>query len=70
MMNLIYFLQKKALEYYGKIDISIVIRTKNEERWIKRCIDKIQNQKIAKNFEIIIVDSGSSDKTIEKGKRI
>ena len=50
-----------------KPKISIVIRTKNEERWILKCIKAIQDQTF-KNFEIIIVDNKSSDKTIEKAK--
>lgn len=52
-----------------KTDISIIIRTKNEERWINRCISEVLNQKIDKTFEIIVVDSGSTDKTIEKAKK-
>jgi len=50
-----------------KPKISIIIRTKNEERWILKCIKAIQDQTF-KNFEIIIVDNKSSDKTIEKAK--
>ena len=47
--------------------VSIIIRTKNEERWIKLCLDKIYEQSY-KNFEIIIVDNYSSDKTLQKIK--
>lgn len=47
--------------------ISIIIRTKNEERWIANCINKIFSQKKIK-YEIIIVDNNSSDKTIEIAK--
>ena len=48
--------------------VSIIIRTKNEERWIGLCIKKIKAQNY-KNFEIILVDSSSDDKTVEKAKR-
>ena len=48
--------------------ISIIIRTKNEERWIGVCIERIKKQSY-KNFEIILVDSFSEDKTVEKAKR-
>ena len=48
--------------------ISIIIRTKNEERWIGLCIARIKKQSY-KNFEIILVDSFSEDKTVEKAKR-
>ena len=47
--------------------ISIIVRTKNEERWISRCLESIFKQNY-KNFEIIIVDNCSTDKTLEKLK--
>ncbi len=47
--------------------VSIVIRTKNEERWIFNCLKKIFNQSY-KNIEIIIVDNYSTDKTLKKIK--
>ncbi len=49
--------------------ISIIIRTKNEERWIGRCLKKIRSQNYT-NFEIIIVDNCSEDNTIQKAKEI
>ncbi|MEO1122874.1 MAG: glycosyltransferase family 2 protein [Cyanobacteria bacterium J06639_16] len=48
--------------------ISIIIRTKNEERWINPCFDAIYNQTY-QDFEIIVVDNGSTDKTLEKVKQ-
>ena len=47
--------------------VSIIIRTKNEERWIGRCLESIFKQNY-KNFEVIIVDNESTDKTLEKLK--
>ena len=47
---------------------SIIIRTKNEERWIEACIKKIQSQKKIKT-EIIIVDNNSKDKTLDICKK-
>ena len=47
---------------------SIIIRTKNEERLIASCLSAIFNQTY-KNFEIIIVDNESTDKTLEKIKK-
>jgi glycosyltransferase involved in cell wall biosynthesis len=43
--------------------ISIIIRTKNEERWIESCLKKIFDQKKV-IFEIIIIDNFSTDNTI------
>ena len=48
--------------------VSIIIRTKNEERWIVPCLESLFNQTY-RNFEIIIVDNYSTDKTIEKAKQ-
>jgi len=48
-----------------KPKISIILRTKNEERWISKCIKAIQSQTF-KDFEIVVVDNKSTDKTIEK----
>ena len=44
---------------------SIIIRTKNEERWISNCLKEVFLQKY-KNFEVIILDNYSTDKTLEK----
>ena len=47
---------------------SIIIRTKNEERWISSCLDAVFNQEY-KDFEVILVDNQSTDQTIEKAKK-
>ena len=54
-------------KYKADEKISIIIRTKNEERWIEPCLKKIYEQNY-KNFEVIIVDNNSKDKTIQKAK--
>jgi rhamnosyltransferase len=45
--------------------VSIIIRTKNEERWISSCLKSVFKQDY-KNFEVIIVDNESTDRTIIK----
>ena len=47
-----------------KILLSIIIPTHNEEQDIQNCLKSLQSQ-LFKDFEIIIVDDGSTDKTIE-----
>ncbi|MBU0707863.1 glycosyltransferase [Patescibacteria group bacterium] len=46
-------------------DFSIVIRTYNEERHVDKLLRSIYGQKTNKNFEVIIVDSGSTDATLD-----
>ncbi len=47
--------------------VSIVIRTYNESKYINICLNAIEKQKY-KNYEVIIIDSGSTDDTIPKIK--
>ena len=46
-------------------NVSIIIRTFNEEKLIGKLLDEIIRQKVSFGYEIILVDSGSTDKTIE-----
>ena len=48
--------------------ISIIIRTYNEENNIGKLLTLIKQQKLSYNYEIIIVDSGSTDKTVNIAK--
>ncbi len=43
------------------MDITVVIPTLNEEKYIRRCIESLRNQ--TRKCQIIVVDSGSDDKT-------
>ena len=47
--------------------VSIIIRTKNEGRWIKQCLKAISIQNY-KDHEIILVDNNSNDSTVKKAK--
>jgi glycosyltransferase involved in cell wall biosynthesis len=47
---------------------SIIIRTKNEERWITSCLDSVFKQDYS-NYEVILVDNNSTDKTVEKANQ-
>lgn len=44
--------------------ISIVIPTKNQYAVVKRCVDSIYAKSTYANFEIILVDTGSTDKRV------
>ena len=43
--------------------VSIIVRTKNEGFWIGKCLHAIENQ-LYQNFDIIVVDNNSTDKTL------
>jgi rhamnosyltransferase len=45
--------------------ISVIIRTKNEEFWIKHCLTAVFSQKLSNHeLEVIIVDNESTDNTL------
>lgn len=48
--------------------ISVVIRVKNEERWIGRCLMSVSKQNYP-DFEVIVVDNESDDGTLETVRR-
>lgn len=48
--------------------VAIVVRTKNEERWISRCLKMIFSQAFT-DFEVVIVDNNSSDHTVDIARR-
>ena len=50
-----------------KPKISIIIRAKNEEKWIPSCLSSVFRQGF-KDFEVILVDNCSTDRTVEKAK--
>lgn len=49
----------------NKPEVSIVIRAKNEERFIGQTLSAVFTQDIQLPFEVIVIDSGSTDRTLE-----
>jgi glycosyltransferase involved in cell wall biosynthesis len=45
--------------------VSIIIRTLNEEKYLPSCLEAIKSQDFHTEIEIIVVDSGSNDRTLE-----
>jgi len=45
--------------------ISIIVRTKNEERWIGSCLEAIRKQ-TRTDWEVVLVDNESTDRTVPK----
>jgi glycosyltransferase involved in cell wall biosynthesis len=48
--------------------ISVVIPAFNEEKFLPKCLESLKNQDF-KDFEIIVVDNNSTDKTVEIAKK-
>ena len=48
--------------------VSIIIRSRNEEKWIGHCLTAVHAQEFS-NFEVILVDNNSSDNTLNIAKR-
>jgi rhamnosyltransferase len=51
------------------IESSVLVLTKNEAKNIGRCLEAIYSQKGAGTFEVIVVDSTSTDETLDIARR-
>ncbi|HIB55139.1 MAG TPA: glycosyltransferase family 2 protein [Nitrospirales bacterium] len=49
-------------------EISIIVRTRNEERWIAHCLAMVYKQDY-RDFEVILVDNQSTDHTVTVASR-
>ena len=50
------------------MDCSIIIPAYNSELYIRRCLESVLSSSFDKCFEVIVVDDGSTDSTVEKVK--
>jgi len=53
----------------SKPDVSIIIRTLNEERYLPELLSSIQEQQSTFSHEIVLIDSGSTDNTLNIAER-
>jgi len=53
----------------SKPDISIIIRTLNEERYLPELLSSIQEQRSPFSHEVVLIDSGSTDNTLNIAER-
>jgi rhamnosyltransferase len=49
--------------------VSVIIRTKNEGTYLERVLQAVHDQDYADSVEIVLVDSGSTDDTLEIARR-
>ena len=49
-------------------NVGVIIRTKNESRWIRFCLLSLLEQENVDKLSVVLVDCNSSDFTIEKAK--
>ncbi|MEM3003771.1 MAG: glycosyltransferase, partial [Candidatus Bathyarchaeia archaeon] len=49
----------------GICEVSVIVPTLNEERYIRKCLSSLREQNFDGRFEIIVVDGGSRDSTVD-----
>ena len=47
--------------------VSIILRTRDEERWVASCLRRIAIQ-THHNVEVVLVDNASSDRTVDRAR--
>jgi GT2 family glycosyltransferase len=55
----------KNILVIGACDISVIIPALNEEKYLPRCLESLSRQSRKEELEIIVVDGGSNDRTVE-----
>ena len=65
--------QPPILDLPPPASVSLIMKNLNEEAFIARCIESLLNQSIIKkypdSFEILVVDGGSDDRSVEIAKQ-
>lgn len=62
-------LRDKSWNVVKKFDLQIIIPAFNSEKYIQECVESIINQKCDYMWQMIVVDDGSTDRTLEILKR-
>lgn len=65
-----FFWHTFALIFLGTCKVSVIIPTLNEEKYLSKCLRSINEQDFDGEFEIIVVDSGSTDRTVKLAKSL
>jgi len=59
----------KCMFMVAATDISVIVPTLNEEKYLPRCLKSLVDQTSNESIEIIVVDGGSSDLTVQIAKK-
>ena len=59
------FSRFKMIFLVAATDISVIVPTWNEEGYLQRCLKSLRHQSLKRHYEIIVVDGGSTDRTLE-----
>lgn len=49
----------------NNMEVSVIVPVYNVEKYLARCLDSLVGQDFTKPYEIIVVDDGSTDKSVE-----
>lgn len=50
-------------------DVSVIIPTLNEEKYLPRCLKSLINQETDRSLEILVIDGGSTDHTVQVAEK-
>ena len=62
-------MEQTVEDFKEKVDVSIIIPAKNEEENIGKCLEAVYKQERNYRFEVIVIDSGSADRTRDMVKK-
>jgi glycosyltransferase involved in cell wall biosynthesis len=61
-------IKEKLVLLLGVSEISVVVPALNEEKYLSRCLESLTDQCCDSDYEVIVVDGGSMDRTVEIAK--
>jgi len=61
-------IKDKLVLVLGISEISVVVPALNEEKYLSGCLESLANQCYDSDYEVIVVDGGSADRTVEIAK--
>jgi hypothetical protein len=53
----------------SSLDVSVIVPTWNEEKYLRKCLRSLRKQYRSRPLEVIVVDGGSTDRTLEIARK-